>query len=239
VNNVFQWEGVTGDNATANERIGCLESCQSLHGSISSFAAATTGSIHPVAYGLFKATCGAAAASVPAPGTSDGGAMAAVLGELASGYKATALRYIGDMMLAWKALVVCGLFLPFMLSFVWIAALRFAAKPMVWMTVFLVDLSTLGVTLYCFSKAGAIGNNSFDGIVSYSDAGGFSFNHTKAAASAGAATTLPANSNSTSAGGIKDLGDISKRQMYYLVRFAFCVVLLLLLLLLLHACAHA
>jgi hypothetical protein len=195
VNSVFQWTGATGPSASANARIGCLQSCQSLHGSITSFADATSGSVHPLALALFDAHCAAAnvpSAAIPAPGTADNGAMAAVLGSIASTYKATALRYAGDMLNAWEALVVCGLFLPFMLSFVWLGALRVAVGPIVWFTVFIVDLATGGVTLYCFSKSGAMGSNSFDGIVSYSDAGGFSFNSTAASATANTLSTLPA-----------------------------------------------
>ena len=198
VNSVFQYSGVTGPNATANQRINCLQSCQSLHGTIDEFASAEVGSIHPLALALFQATCAAAntsAAAVPAPATADNGAMTAVLSAMASTYKSTALRYIGDMMIAWKALVVCGLFLPFMLSFVWLFAIRVVAAPIVWMTVLCVDIATLGVTLYCFSKAGAIGKNSFTGIVSYSDAGGFSFNATNAALVTAQLTTVPAGAH--------------------------------------------
>lgn len=196
INTVFQWSqfaNSTGPYASANARIGCLQSCQGLHGSIQSFADDTEGSIHPLALALFNATCAAgnaAAAAVPAPATTDGGAMAAVLGSIAASYKATALRYVADMMLAWRALVVCGLFLPFIMSFAWLAAIRMFVAPLVYLTVLCVDVATAGVTLYCFSKAGAIGKNSFDGVVSYSDAGGFSFNSTAASlASAQLATT--------------------------------------------------
>ena len=218
-NAAFQWTGVTGANASANDRIGCLQSCQELHGSIDSFAADTTGSVHPLALALFDATCaaaGAPAAAIPAPGTVDDGAMSAVLGAIASSYKATALRYVGDMMLAWKALVVCGLFLPFALSFFWLAAIRVAVGPMVWLTVLLVDLATAGVTLYCFSKSGAMGNNAFDGVVTYSDSNGFSFNSSAASGAFTSITAVPAGANSTLAGGITDAAGISKRQMYYL-----------------------
>jgi hypothetical protein len=194
VNSVFQWTGATGVNASANARIGCLQSCQSLHGSITSFADATAGSVHPLALALFDAHCAAAnanASAIPAPGTADNGAMAAVLSSISASYKATALRYVGDLLNAWKAMVVCGLFLPFMLSFVWLATLRVAVGPIVWLTVLLVDLATGGVTLYCFSKSGAMGSNSFDGIVSYSDAGGFSFNSTAASSSVNTLSTVP------------------------------------------------
>ena len=221
MNIMFQWPqhaNSTGPYASANDRIGCLQSCQSLHGSIDSFADDTTGSIHPIALGLFQAQCsaaGATAAAVPAPATADGGAMAAVLGAIASTYKATALRYVGDMMLAWRALVVCGLFLPFIMSFAWLAAIRMFVAPLVYMTVLCVDLATAGVTLFCFSKSGAIGGNSFSGIVSYSDKGGFSFNATAASQASTQLSTTPSDAD-VMPSGIADIGSISKRQMYYL-----------------------
>ena len=221
MNIMFQWPqhaNSTGPYASANDRIGCLQSCQSLHGSIESFADDTEGSVHPIALGLFQAKCaavGATAAAVPAPATADGGAMAAVLNSIAASYKATALRYVGDMMLAWRALVVCGLFLPFILSFFWLAAIRYSVKPLVYMTVLCVDLATAGVTLYCFSKSGAIGGNSFSGIVSYSDKGGFSFNATAASQASTQLTTTPSDGDVMPVG-ISDISSISKRQMYYL-----------------------
>lgn len=62
-----------------------------------------------------------------------------------------------DVLTGWKALVVTGLFLPFILSFVYLILLRFFAGPMVYTTVLLVNLAAVGATLYCFSKAGFIG----------------------------------------------------------------------------------
>ena len=204
INTVFQWPqhaNSTGPYASANDRIDCLQSCQGLHGSIQSFVDDTEGSVHPLALALFNATCAArnaSSAAVPAPATSDGGAMAAVLGAIASSYKATALRYVADMMLAWRALVVCGLFLPFIMSFAWLGAMRMFVAPLVYLTVLCVDIATLGVTLYCFSKAGAIGKNSFNGIVSYSDAGGFSFNATAASQASAQLSTTPTGAISCS-----------------------------------------
>ncbi len=150
--------------------------------------------MHPLAVALFQATCtaaGATAAPVPAPATADNGAMAAVLGSLASTYKATAMRYAGDMLLAWKALVVTGLFLPFIISFFWVALMKYITGPLVWLTLLCVDAATLGCTLFCFSKAGSFGNNSFDGIVSYSDADGFKFNAAAAQATVSQLATVP------------------------------------------------
>ena len=236
---VMSWTGNTGPSASANgtaprpltssthqltrrpsDRVGCLQSCQSLHGSIAGISATSKGSIHPLALALFNSTCaavGAPTAQVPLPNTQDGGAMSAVLNSLSSSYRATAFRYAADMLLAWKALVVTGLFLPFIIAFFWIILVKYLTAPLVWMTLLCVDLATLGCTLYCFSKSGNIGTNSFNGIVSYSDANGFSFNAAAAQALVSNATTVPSGSAGvTPAVSVYDLGGISKRQMYYL-----------------------
>ena len=213
------WTGATGPNATSNARIGCLQSCQNLHGSIAAFDAATEGSVHPLALALFDATCAAAgldAAPVPAPATADNGAMAAVLSAVASTYKATAVRYAADMLLSWKALVVTGLFLPFIMSLFWVFLIKYITGPLVWLTLLCVDAATLGCTLFCFSKAGSFGGNAFDGIVSYSDSNGFSFNAAQATAAGNQFLTVPADTDSVVAVQMFDIGAISKKQMYYL-----------------------
>jgi Plasma-membrane choline transporter len=179
---------------------------------------------------------GARAAQVPLPNTQDGGAMAAVLNSIASTYKATAFRYAADMLKAWKALVVTGLFLPFIIAFFWIWLVKYLTAPLVWMTLLCVDLATLGCTLFCFSKSGNIGKNSFNGIVSYSDANGFSFNSSAAAAGISSLSTVPNGTAAvTPAVSVYDLGAISKRQMYYLgiasaimtvITWAFSIVLI-------------
>ena len=182
-----------------------------MHGSISSFVAATTGSILPTAIVDFNSTCNGLFAPVPPPGLSDGGAMAAVIGSIAATYKATAMRYAADMLTSWKALVVCGLVLPFVFSFTWLALMRFLTGVLVWTTVIAVDAATLGLTLFCFSKAGAIGHNSFSGVVSYNGANGFSFNSNNLGSSFAQLTTVPPSTTP-----LYDTTHISKQQMYYL-----------------------
>jgi len=210
---VMAWTGNTGTNASANDQIGCLASCETMHGTISSFAAATTGSISPTALFYLNSTCAGlgGAATVPPQGLSDGGAMAAVVGSLAASYKATALRYAADMLTSWKALVVCGLLLPFVFSFLWLSLMRVLTGPLVWATLLCVDLATLGVTLFCFSKAGAIGHNSFSGVVSYDSSAGFRFNAAAADSSFAQLTTVPPSTTP-----LYDTTHISKTQMYYL-----------------------
>ena len=209
---IMQWTGATGTTGVSpNDQIGCLASCQSMHGDIAAFESATTGSISPLAVALFNSTCAGASAPVPEPGVADGGAMAAVVGSLAASYKSTALRYAGDMLTSWKALVVCGLFLPFILSFFWLALMRAFTGPLVWMTLLCVDAATLGCTLYCFSKAGAIGHNSFAGVVKYSSTSGFSFNSGAVAAGMEQLSTVPPSTTP-----LYDTTHISRQQMYYL-----------------------
>lgn len=218
VRTVFGWGGATGANASANAKIGCFASCQSLHGSVASFSAATVGSIYPPALALFNATCAAAgfpAAAVPTPGVSDGGAMAAVVGALTASYKSTALRYANDLLGAWKALVVTGLFLPFAMALLWVFLMRLVVGPIVWLTVFVVDAACAGVTLYCFSKAGALNKNAFTGIVTYSESGGFSFNASAVAAATNTLTTTPGSGTAINVTSTTfDVNGISKREMY-------------------------
>jgi hypothetical protein len=211
VPSIFAWSGGTGPNASANDQIGCLSSCESMHGSIASFSDATTGSISPTAVELFNAACRGAAAPVPPPGVSDGGAAATVIGSLAATYRATALRYAADMLTSWRALVVCGLVLPFVFSVSWLVLMRALTGPLVWATVGCVCATTLGVTLFCFSKAGAIGHNSFSGVVSYSDTAGFRFNGDAAGSSWAQLTTVPPSTTP-----LYDTTHISRQQMYYL-----------------------
>jgi hypothetical protein len=221
MNSVFNYVYPAGTNASnsPNNLVACLSSCQTLHGSINSYVANTKGSVHPLATALFQATCAAANASaalVPAPGTSDGGAMAMVVASLTSSYKSVALRYAGDLLTSWKAMVVCGLFLPFIMSFLWLLLMRRFAGPIVWLTILCVCLSTAGVTLFCFSKAGAIGGNNFDGIISFSDAKGFSFNSTAVKASISQLQTTPPSGGNVTVFGISDVSTVDRRQMYYL-----------------------
>ena len=120
-----------GNTSSTDGYINCLASCQTLHGSIESFSGAETGSIFPPAYSQFQTVCaaltGQAAAAVPPLATLDtgdqvrasltnppgGGAPAQVralqvVSALVGSKKAMAERYLGDVLVSWRAMVVCG-----------------------------------------------------------------------------------------------------------------------------------
>lgn len=131
-----------------------------------------------------------------------------------------------DVLTGWKALIVTGLFLPFILSFVYLILLRFFAGPMVYATVILVNLAAIGGTLYCFSKAGLIAENSLSEVASVSG-GSLQYNATAAnlaygqAANASAAYNaqsqqLNFNTSSSAYSSIQDLAHDQSLQMYYL-----------------------
>ena len=222
-----------GNTSSANGYINCLASCENLHQTIQSFVSDTTASISPTAYAQFTTTCAAATgappAAVPAPGTQDGGLLAQAAAAVASSKKSMAERYVGDLMKGWKAMIVCGLFLPFILSLVWMVLLRFLAAPLVWTTIAGLDFGLLALTLFCFAKAGVIGNDplgAVKGAVSVSN-GRLDFNAsnvtaalnasvTNVAALTNASAAAFANATSDPQGLIIDVAHNAKLQMYYL-----------------------
>ncbi len=139
-----------------------------------------------------------------------------------------AQRYVGDLVTGWRSMVVCGLLLPFLLSLIWMVALRFLAGPLVWGTLATVDIGLLAVTLYCFSKSGVIGTNDLGAVkssVSFSN-GRPSFNFTNVTAALNASVTavqalnnasaVAVNATSSPAGLVMDIASNAKLQMYYL-----------------------
>ena len=221
----------SGSTSTPNGYMLCLNSCQELHQTIQSFVDSTVASISPDAYAQFVTTCAAATglppASVPAPGTQDGGLLAQIAAQEASSKKSMADRYVGDIVTGWRAMVVCGLLLPFLCSLLWLGLLRFLAAPLVYGTLILVDFGLLAVTLYCFSKAGVISTNELGAVrssVTIHD-GHLSFNASNITAAVNAsiaavsalynASSVALNSTTTT-GLVYDVAKNAKLQMYYL-----------------------
>ena len=58
-------------------------------------------------------------------------------------------------------IIVGGVVGGIVMSFLWMVVLRYLAGFMVWTTIFLVNALLVGITLYCFSLAGLLGNNAF------------------------------------------------------------------------------
>lgn len=220
----------TGNTSTPNGYINCLNSCEQLHQTIASFVDSTVSSISPSAYAQFVTTCatatGSPPAQVPAPGTQGGGLLAQAAAQEASNKKSMADRYVGDIVTGWRAMVVCGLFLPFILSLIWMGLLRFFAAPLIYTTIAFVDFGLLALTIFCFAKSGVISRDELGAVRSSVTVhnGHLSFNASNITAAVNASVTavLMLNNasstalNSTTTGLVYDLAHNAKLDMYYL-----------------------
>ncbi|GAX82666.1 hypothetical protein CEUSTIGMA_g10092.t1 [Chlamydomonas eustigma] len=70
-------------------------------------------------------------------------------------------RYVGDISKGIVIIVAAGLGCSLVLCLVWLVVLRYFAGVMCWLTILLVNVLLCGITLYCFSLAGLLGNNAF------------------------------------------------------------------------------
>jgi hypothetical protein len=143
--------------------LSCLASCENTHDSIDELIAAQTSTIDTTAAGLFASACAAAGApSTPVPLPSGNGtsasAVSSALTALLTAQTAQIARYVADVANSWRTLVVCGLALPAALALSWLFLLRSAAAALVWSTVFAANGAALAGTLYCFAKAGRLGD---------------------------------------------------------------------------------
>jgi choline transporter-like protein 2/4/5 len=57
---------------------------------------------------------------------------------------------------AWLVVLVCGVGGGVLFSLLWIGVLRFCAGVMAWASILLVNLALVGITLFCYAKAGKI-----------------------------------------------------------------------------------
>lgn len=73
-------------------------------------------------------------------------------------------RYVADLLTAWVAVVVCGLVCPVVLSFIFLALMRYFTGLFVWMTIILVNLLAIALTVFTFVKAGVIGEDEISAI---------------------------------------------------------------------------
>lgn len=64
-----------------------------------------------------------------------------------------------DMYKSYRVWLICGLAVPLVGSFVWVAVLRYFSGVFAWLTVLLVNLATTGLALFCLLKAGIIGED--------------------------------------------------------------------------------
>lgn len=73
-----------------------------------------------------------------------------------------------------QVIVVCGLAVPVVLSFVWLVLMRYLTKFFVWLTIILLNVFVIGVTLFTYVKAGLIGSDAIgsDNVASLESASG-------------------------------------------------------------------
>jgi len=145
-----------------DQYVGCLQHCQAAHDSIAALAASNSSALSAVAVQLFQAACasaGAQATPVPLPGSFGAqGSLASSLSSLLVSQTAALRNGVAALAAGWRTLLVCGLVLPCALSLLWLAVLRWAAAALVWLSVGGANLALLGATLYCFAKAGRLGD---------------------------------------------------------------------------------
>ena len=65
-----------------------------------------------------------------------------------------------DLYKAYAVWTVCGLAIPLVASFVWLVVMRYLSGVMAWLTVLVVNLVFIALTLWCFVKAGFIGEDA-------------------------------------------------------------------------------
>jgi len=69
-------------------------------------------------------------------------------------------RYIDDFAQGWAVCLVMGFVAPVLLSFVWLAVLRYFTGVFAYMIVFMVNLGAIMCTVYLYMKAGIIGSDA-------------------------------------------------------------------------------
>ncbi|KAJ4836176.1 Choline transporter protein 1 [Turnera subulata] len=78
-------------------------------------------------------------------------------------------RYMADIGKSWPVLIVCGGLLPLFLSVIWLLLIRHFVAAMPWITVTLFNMLIVSVTMFCYLKAGWIGNDAISPIIGAHD----------------------------------------------------------------------
>ncbi|KAK3199015.1 hypothetical protein Dsin_022430 [Dipteronia sinensis] len=95
-------------------------------------------------------------------------------------------RYMADIGKSWPVLIVCGGLLPLFLSVIWLLMIRHFVAAMPWITVVLFNILIISVTMFCYLKAGWIGNDAITPIIGahdpYYSASGRELKHLRAVA---------------------------------------------------------
>ena len=66
-------------------------------------------------------------------------------------------RYVADLMTAWAAVVVCGLVCPVVLSFLFLACMRYFTALFVWLTIILVNLVRRSLPSFVYVVQAGVG----------------------------------------------------------------------------------
>jgi choline transporter-like protein 2/4/5 len=73
-------------------------------------------------------------------------------------------RYIADLELGWPVVVVGGLVVPVILSFVWLFLMRYMAAFFAYLVLILLNLTCIAVTIMTAVKAGVIGDDAISAV---------------------------------------------------------------------------
>ncbi|KAG2580864.1 hypothetical protein PVAP13_6KG263200 [Panicum virgatum] len=94
-------------------------------------------------------------------------------------------RYVADIGKSWPVLLLCGGFLPLVLSVIWLLMIRYFVAGMPWITVVVFNALVISVTMFFYIKAGWIGHDPLTVVIGESDPyvniGGREINHLHAA----------------------------------------------------------
>ncbi|XP_024392158.1 choline transporter protein 1 [Physcomitrium patens] len=76
-------------------------------------------------------------------------------------------RYIADLGRSWPVLLLCGGFVPLVLSVLWVVLLCNFLRPTAWISLALLNVLALLVTLYFYIKVGWIGADAVNAVIGF------------------------------------------------------------------------
>ncbi|GMH17966.1 hypothetical protein Nepgr_019807 [Nepenthes gracilis] len=93
-------------------------------------------------------------------------------------------RYMADIERSWPVLIVCGRVLPLFLLVIWLLMIRHFVIEMPWITIIPFNILVISVTMFFYSKARWIGNDTVSPIIGehdpYIHVSGRELNHLRA-----------------------------------------------------------
>ena len=91
--------------------------------------------------------------------------LSAFISKNIAGPNAVMMRYIDDFSQGWMVCLVMGFLAPVFLSFMWMGVLRYFTGIFAYLIIFMTNVGAIGVTLYLYMKAGAIGHDEITALV--------------------------------------------------------------------------